>query len=538
MYDAAPTPAASSRIVGERGQSEKMATERYSGWELIGRGGMARVYKANDEELGCPVAIKLLDSQFQTNPAVLRGLCDEVLISRALRHPNICPIHDIYDGERGFGVVMDYVEGRSLRAWMDENNDRLLQTADERLTLLRTITAALDVAHRRIIHRDLKPSNIYLVENRIENPMIMDFGVSLLGNRREGETFAGTPKYASPEQHEAPASVDRRSDLFSLGILAYELLTGGRIPPCSLRNVKTDGVPRVPVSEISPPSHYCPVIPASLDRIILHMLEYEPDNRPGSARDIAEVLDRCELLELDRGAGKLVVGKPETVRFGGDDAGYCVGSGPDSDNPAETPMRRVALTPFEISLTPVTNREYRLYLERTGNPSPPWIDHPEFGADDHPVVGISWHDAVSYADWVGGRLPSEVEWECAAKAGAKALQYPWGDDPPSATRANIDGLNRTTTPVHSYVNGRNPLGLWDMCGNVWEWCADSWDEKFYRSFRNGTVDPVNDEESEFRSIRGGSFESFATMGRCPFRHFAPAGDVRPDIGLRVVFDAS
>jgi serine/threonine protein kinase len=520
----------------EHGRTKIVAGERYSDWELIGRGGTAKVFKATDHELGCAVAIKLLDEKFQTNPALLRGLCDEVLISRALRHPNICPIHDIYEGARGFGVVMDYVQGRNLRSWMDENGSRLLQTASERLTLLRTITAALDVAHSRIVHRDLKPSNIYLVGNEIENPMIMDFGVSLLGNGREGEAFAGTPKYASPEQHEAPASVDRRSDLFSLGILAYELMTGGRIPPCSLLNVQSGGVPQLAVSDIPPPSHYCAAIPASLDRIILHMLEYDREYRPASAREIADVLGQCELRAPDSGVGRNFLGKPATVLFyGGDDHGYCVGAGPDSDNAAEKPMRRVVLTPFEISLSPVTNREYREFVERTGNPSPPWIDHPEFGADDHPIVGINWHEAVAYADWVGGRLPTEIEWECAAKAGEKVLQYPWGDDLPGATRANIDGLSLTTTPVHSYINGRNKLGLWDVCGNVWEWCADSWDKNFYRSFRNGTVDPVNDTDSNLRSIRGGSYESFATMGRCSFRHFASADDVRPDIGMRIVY---
>jgi formylglycine-generating enzyme required for sulfatase activity len=75
-----------------------------------------------------------------------------------------------------------------------------------------------------------------------------------------------------------------------------------------------------------------------------------------------------------------------------------------------------------------------------------------------------------------------------------------------------------------------------MCGNVWEWCLDSWDDKFYRSFPNGTLDPVNDLESQYRAIRGGSYESFATMGRCSFRHFASAADVRPDIGMRIVYD--
>ena len=513
-----------------------MADERYSDWELIGRGGMAKVFRATDHELGCAVAIKLLDEKFQTNAELLQGLCDEVLISRALRHPNICPIHDIYDGPRGFGVVMDLVEGRNLRAWMDENDSRLLQTAGDRLTLLRTITATLDVAHSRIIHRDLKPSNIYLVENEIENPMIMDFGISILGSGREDESFAGTPKYASPEQYESPASVDRRSDLFSLGILAYELMTGGRIPPCSLKDVRTGGVPRIAVSEIPPPSHYCAVVPASLDRIILHMLEYDPDSRPSSAREIADVLGQCELREPDSGVGKQFLGKPETAFLPGSDAeGYYVGAGPDSVNSAEKPMRRVSLTPFEISLTPVTNREYREYIERTGNLPPPWLDHPKFGADDHPIVGISWHEAVAYADWVGGRLPTEIEWECAAKSGAKLLQYPWGDELPGATRANIDGLSDTTTPVHSYTHGRNRLGLWDMCGNVWEWCADHWDEKFYTTFRNGDLDPVCQTESVFRAIRGGSYDSFATMGRCSFRQFASADESRPDIGMRVVY---
>ncbi|MCH7471538.1 SUMF1/EgtB/PvdO family nonheme iron enzyme [bacterium] len=339
----------------------------------------------------------------------------------------------------------------------------------------------------------------------------------------------------APEQYESPEKVDLRSDLFALGIMAYELMTGGRIPSCSLQHIlKTREVPHVPLSQIPPPSEFCAIVPPALDRLVLQLLSYDQESRPRSATEVSRVLGHIQLdTEALAGAG---VGKTsgETVRIPGG-ASY-LGSGPDSEYPAEKPMRRVTLSPYEISVTPATNRDYRLFLQATGYEAPPLIDHPVFGADDHPVVSVSWHDAMTYAKWAGGSIPTEAQWECAAKACERISTFPWGNSPPEVSQANIAGVSSATTQVYSYPSGRNPLGLWDMCGNVWDWCLDTWDESYYRKLDNNCVDPRSNGDSSLRSIRGGSYESFVTQGRCVFRHFREADDHRPDIGFRVVYN--
>jgi serine/threonine protein kinase len=196
-----------------------MKEDRYLDWQLIGKGGTANVYRVADSQLdGRSVAIKLLNDKYRNNATLLRGLRDEVLISRDLRHPNICPIHDIYEGSRGVGIVMDFIQGQDLRAWMDDNQNQLLNTIQNRLTVLCKIAEALIVAHTRIIHRDLKPANIYLLKGDITQPLIMDFGISIQGSGDSSAASgaAGTLKYASPEQFLTPETVDRRSDIFPL----------------------------------------------------------------------------------------------------------------------------------------------------------------------------------------------------------------------------------------------------------------------------------------------------------------------------------
>jgi iron(II)-dependent oxidoreductase len=196
------------------------------------------------------------------------------------------------------------------------------------------------------------------------------------------------------------------------------------------------------------------------------------------------------------------------------------------------------LSAFEIDLYPVSNRQYRRFLAKTGHTTPSLIGDLVFGADESPVVGVTWDDAIAYAHWAGGRLPTELEWEVAAHAGNADAAYPWGSDDQSSAQANIDLVCDFTTVRGSYPAGRNSWGIWDMCGNVWEWCADVWQENLLRGLADGASNPIGSDQSEMRSLRGGSFNSFATTGRCSFRGKAVRGDARADIGFRLVYAPS
>ena len=506
------------------------AAERYTDWRSIGGGGSAEVWQVHDRDLGIPLAIKLLRPRFTTDPMQIDALRREVLISRALRHPHICPIHDLYEGPRGVGVVMDLLLGQDLSQWATAHRGRLLDTLGARIAVLHRIADALATAHRRIIHRDLKPANVFLHDGDIGRPLIMDFGLSVLGGAVEQRFVGGTPKYMAPEQYLAPGSVDRRADLFSLGVLAYELLSDGHLPANSLRDIlRTRTVPRLPAGAILTLTTFCGAIPPAVDRIVRQMLDSDPDGRPASAETVRDTLAGAEALPARRA---LSGGRPApdfvAIAPGASD----VGSRRMGDSPREKPRRRLMLAGFAIAPTPVTNADYAAFRAATGYRPPAFAHDPRFALADAPVVGVNWADAAAYAEWAGARLPTEVEWETAARAG-RADEYPWGPTPPEPGQANIDRTCDAPTPVTSHPGARNPIGLWDMGGNVWEWCADTWEEHLYRRVEDGALAPVGRGAGQLRAIRGGSFDSFGPTGRCAFRGCAPADEARADIGFRL-----
>jgi len=176
----------------------------------------------------------------------------------------------------------------------------------------------------------------------------------------------------------------------------------------------------------------------------------------------------------------------------------------DSD-PTEKPQRTVYLDEYRISRTPVTVAQYGAFCRATRRRMP---EMPEWGwQGDHPIVNVSWHDADAYARWVGGRLPTEAEWEKAAR-GTDGRIYPWGNQwDPSRCRSSVRepgaAKPRGTSPVGAHPFGVSPCGALDMAGNVWEWCADWTDPGFYAKAPDRN--PKNTLESVARVQRGGGW---------------------------------
>ncbi len=177
-------------------------------------------------------------------------------------------------------------------------------------------------------------------------------------------------------------------------------------------------------------------------------------------------------------------------------AGYFL-MGSEDGNIDEQPERSVYLDAFYIDSAEVTCNRFAKFLKETGHP-PHKLWNPEFDRPDDPVVGVSWYDASAFAMWAGKRLPTEAEWEKAARGGLEKNKFPWGDQI-DRDRANYNSFG--TTPVKSYAP--NNYGIYDIIGNVWEWCYDWYDPEYY-SFapRKNPTGPVNGAK---KVVRGGAW---------------------------------
>ncbi len=261
--------------------------ERYRIDRFLGAGGMGTVFKALDPALGRYVALKFLH---RDDPAQTARFLREARAQARVGHPNICQVHEVGEVEGRPYIAMQYIDGRSLAE--REVRDRL--SPELKVRLVHDVALAVHAAHRTgLVHRDLKPGNVLVGtdESGDLHAHVVDFGLAQMGDEpgltRTG-LISGTPAYVSPEQAEGK-SLDRRSDVYSLGVVLYELLAGR--PPFVGSNPAATLV-RVIQEEPAPLRRRAPAVPADLETIVLKCLEKDPDRRYGSARELAEELDR------------------------------------------------------------------------------------------------------------------------------------------------------------------------------------------------------------------------------------------------------
>ncbi len=184
----------------------------------------------------------------------------------------------------------------------------------------------------------------------------------------------------------------------------------------------------------------------------------------------------------------------------------------------EQPQRIVYVDSYYIDKYEVTNEQYGKFLKATGRKPPPFWDNKLYNQPKQAVMAVSWEDAKAYAEWVGKRLPTEAEWEKAAR-GTDGRIWPWGNDwDPSKLNANdvgtIDGYVYTS-PVGSFPRGVSPYGVHDMAGNVWEWVSDFYDDDYYKY--GTTINPKGPETGENHVARGGSWDMNNDFTRCASR---------------------
>src|SRR6202171_456710 len=270
-------------------QSEELVgmflAERYEILELLGQGGMGAVYKARDTELGRLVALKLIRPDLASNPEILRRFKQELILAREVTHRNVIRIFDLGQAKGFKFITMEFVEGRDLRAVLRERGKF---SPDETVQIIAQVCRALESAHAAgVVHRDLKPQNIMLdAKDRV---YVMDFGIAhsleTPGMTQTG-ALMGTPEYMSPEQAKG-LKVDARSDLFALGIIFYEMLTG--ISPYKADTALATLLKRTQ-ERPQPPAEGDPTIPQAISDVVMKCLEIDRDHRYSIAREILEDL--------------------------------------------------------------------------------------------------------------------------------------------------------------------------------------------------------------------------------------------------------
>ena len=258
---------------------------RYQIESILGQGGFAIVYLAHDEQLQRQVAIKVPHGNLLRGPDEIDAYLNEARTVAALDHPNIVPVYDVGTSENcPFFIVSKFIEGCTLRKKINEERASLMETV--RLTAV--LAETLHYAHRQgLVHRDIKPSNILLDVSG--KPYVADFGMALKDeNIGLGPRYAGTVPYMSPEQARGEGHrVDGRSDIFSLGIVFYEQLTGRR--PFHGKT-STESLEQITTMEPRPPRQWDDAIPRELERICLRSLMKRASERYSTAGDMAEDL--------------------------------------------------------------------------------------------------------------------------------------------------------------------------------------------------------------------------------------------------------
>jgi serine/threonine-protein kinase len=624
---------------------------RYHILEQLGEGGMATVYKAYDTRLETDVAVKFIRTE-ELSPKVLERALKrferEAKSLARLTHANIVKVTDYGEYEGSPYLVMEYLPGGTLKQKLAGRP----MAWQETIKILLPIARALDYAHRLgVIHRDVKPANILITADG--DPVLTDFGIAKIIAEEStldltGTSAAvGTPEYMAPEQATAKF-VDKRADIYSFGIVLYEMVTGRKpftadTPMAVLIKQATEPLPR--------PAQFVRDLPPRLEQILLKALAKNPDDRYQSMGELANALEEMAQntktvkpmprqptrnetvtiadkkpaptpapspvigkakkdagenpawrkwlplgglvillgIALAIGNGLLDLGKQgmgplsdlatetatptntntatptktltPTVTFTPTptatftptpsigsawtrpsdgmvmmfvpESAFEMGSNTSSD---EKPIHTVTLDTFWMDQTEVTNQMYALCVQ-AGTCHPPkrtksYTRSSYYGNsqyDNFPVIYVDWNMAKTYCEWADARLPTEAEWEKAAR-GADGRTYPWGNDSPNSKLLNYNNNVGDTTEVGKYPAGASIYNVLDMAGNVWEWVMDWYDSNYYAN--SPSSNPQCPSSGDVRVLRGGSWGGNEFDVRSAFRVRGDPSNIDLNVGFR------
>ena len=583
-----------TRFQGEQllaGDARELVMGAYVVLDRLGEGGMAQVFKARHAETGKIVAVKIIRHARFFNPEITRRFQREAKAAARLAHPNIVSLLEAAESAGRHFLVMEFLEGIDLARLIKKSGPLTILLAVEYVS---QAAQGLQHAHEQgLVHRDIKPSNLLVTPGNsgtsLEVVKVLDFGLARLRSvNEENETttdeltqdgaLMGTPNYMAPEQANDPHAVDIRADIYSLGCTFYHLLTGR--PPFP-GGTFWQKIAQHREAEPFPVESLRPELPNGLAKVLRRSMAKRPAERFQTPADFVVALKRfereaalCPLRVTVRDSQGIALGENLTTTYRGDPSGVPAVAGMDSlsrpifsaltnlvgikmvlvppgsfvmgapeSEPSqeanERPVHRVTITrPFFISACPITQGQFK----RVMGHNPSYFSIKNGGSEDHPVETVSWHDVRSFCDWLSAldtelmegqryRLPTEAEWEYACRAGGQGA-YTFGNDPSALLsfgwyRENSGGMTQATGQLRP-----NAWGLYDMHGNVWQWCKDFYKGKYYAE--SVTEDPKGPRCGRYRVVRGGSWYNEAKFCRSAHRSRYLPDEKSRLIGFRVV----
>ena len=565
----------------------------------LGDGALGSTYLAQHRFLKRQFVLKVLSQELGNDEGFVSRFEQEAALLATLEHPNIVKVHTVSESDGIYYLVTDAIvdekgDATNLYDYFRQKGGRLSE--DEIVKIVTQIASALDYIHEKghaaepFAHRGLKPTNI-LINKKDFTIQISDFGLSkVMGPanymshlyrvlaEKMGQAPEMLPKrqlsflhhyiFLAPEQKwEKNSSSGAKADAYAFGVLIYFLLTG-----------------QFPEGVFELPSQHAPHHKLAWDKIVRQCLNSDPQKRPSSLKELLEglsgkveevemtttslkpVLKPAEIqrpeYEPDPGAifqKETVVDKYQPVIEDKKEVdplltemviirGGSFERGSNKGGRDEIPRHQIILEAFAMDIHPVTNEQFVQFLDAMGGEK----DHNnndiirlresrikrlsgklsiESGYNKHPIVGVTWYGAVAYAKWIGKRLPTEAEWEIASAGGLIEANYPTGVD---IDRSHANYFSSDTTPVMSYPC--NGYGLYDMAGNVYEWCQDWYDYHYYNQSVQEPKNPKGPHQGVYRVLRGGCWKSLKEDLRCSHRHRNNPGTMNGTYGFRCAAD--
>lgn len=561
---------------------------RYFVKKKIGEGGFGRVYEVFDQLIEKPIALKIL-------PYITKDSINNILLEFESRDRlnNTEHIIKAYQPqltnykEQSIIIYPMEIAEKSMRDWLNETKRFADARLEEGIGIFIQACMGVEAIHQAgLIHLDLKPENILLTQNKKSKDLstkwivkISDFGLARgigLENLEILRDGIGTPAYMAPEQIIAARwkDVGMEADIYSLGMILYELIDGDLPYSGSSKQIKEKKLnPQIPITPLQ--------AKGDLSHYAMKCLEREKNRRVKTVSDLIYALDERRRIEVEQRikkkkadeflseAKRLVDIKrfdeakeicKQALRLENDDVHFDkwkkvienidklkkfeidkakkgemilvkggvfeMGSREFDD---EKPIHSVELKSFLIDKYQVTVKQYREFCKTTSRNMP---RTPVWGwFEDHPVVNVSWQDAYHYAKWVDKRLPTEAEWEYAARGGKDSKNFKYsGSDNIDEVAWYVGNSKSKTNPVGK--KAPNELGIHDMSGNVLEWCSD-WYSAYPSSSQNNPTGPV---AGQLKVIRGGSWNLKETACRNTLRNSYDPGIRDEYFGFRCVKD--